>query len=78
MVLCDECSLLTLQDWQEVILPLIALGAAVWLVGDMRNQLHAVGSQWHGQDMTAPPARAGSAETADWSEHPMVISTDSR
>ena len=54
---------MTLQDWQEVILPLITLGAAVWLVGDMRNQLHAIGSQWHGQDMTA-----------DWSEHPMVIS----
>ena len=51
------------QDWQEVILPLVALGCAVWLVGDMRNQLHAIGSRWHGEDMTA-----------DWSEHPMVIS----
>ena len=66
-ILCDECSLLTLQDWQEVILPLVALGAAVWLVGDMANQLHAIGSQWHGNDMTA-----------DWSEHPMVISAVGR
>ena len=41
---------------------LIALGCAVWLVGDMRNQLHAIGSQWHGEDMTA-----------DWSEHLVVI-----
>ena len=67
VILADEVSLLTLQDWQEVILPLVALGAAVWLVGDMANQLHAIGSQWHGQDMTA-----------DWSEHPMVIAAVGR
>ena len=42
VILCDECSLLTLQDWHEVVLPLVALGAAVWLVGDMANQLHAI------------------------------------
>ena len=63
VILADEVSLCPLQTWQEVILPLIALGAAVWCCGDMANQLHAIGSQWHGQDMTA-----------DWSEHPMVIS----
>jgi hypothetical protein len=63
VVLVDEVSLCTLQDWQDVILPLVKLGCAVWCVGDMRSQLHAIGSQWHGQD-----------KTEDYSEHPMVIS----
>ncbi len=46
VILVDEISLCTLQDWQEVILPLISLGCAVWCCGDMANQLQPIGSQW--------------------------------
>ena len=63
VILIDEISLCTLQDWQEVILPLIALGCAVWCCGDMQNQLQPIGSQWCGED-----------KTEDYSEHAMVIS----
>ena len=63
VILIDEISLCTLQDWQECILPLISLGCAVWCCGDMQNQLQPIGFQWVGEDMTE-----------DYSEHPMVIS----
>ena len=52
VVLIDEVSLCTLQDWQEVILPLVQLGCAVWCCGDMANQLQPIGSQWHGQEVS--------------------------
>ncbi len=57
VVLCDEITLRALQDWQACLLPLQARSCAVWAVGDMRNQMHAIGLQWHAVDMTA-----------DWSE----------
>ena len=63
VILIDEISLCTLQDWQECILPLIALGCAVWCCGDMKNQLQPIGSQWCGVD-----------RTEDYSEHSMVVS----
>ena len=51
VVICDEISLCTTQDF-HTLLELRKLGCALWLIGDPASQLTAIGDNWHSADLT--------------------------
>ena len=51
VVICDEISLCTTQDF-HTLLELRQLGCALWLIGDPSSQLLAIGDSWHSADLT--------------------------
>ena len=52
IVVIDEVSFLTTVDFRQVANVLARLGCVLWLLGDCRNQLLAIGDTWHGADLS--------------------------
>ena len=50
VVICDECSLNTLEDW-TMLCNLRQLGCTIWCCGDMENQLEPINSTWAGEEV---------------------------
>ena len=51
LLVVDELSLCTTQDFHQILNPIARLGCVLWLLGDCRNQLLSIGDSWHGADL---------------------------
>ena len=51
LIIVDEISLASTQDFQQILLPLKKLGCTLWLLGDPASQMLPVSDEWLGSNI---------------------------